>query len=398
MPSSSGSVGRLARRRRLLRVPAARLVRSVVSQPSTVVVAAVVVVPPLSPSPPPHAASASDEHGATSTQRRSRVTAASARRTSARASSSLYAVPGSGVAASSVVGRVERATGSAPRRRARAASRRRSARRRRRRAGTTSAAGPSPSGTCSRRRRGTSSSRISSSRLERRRVAVVVRRQPVELGERRARAGRCAPSRRARAARRPGRTDAPTRSSSLAKIACSRCSPSLARQRSPPCSRHGKLEPPVPAARRLEEVAADRAHRAQLRRGREAAGLAQRVRDSRVGLELRQRRAGADRACPSTPRGHDPAQSTSVSAATMPVAQQRDELGAAGERDARRSRARDRLLDATQAAGAPTAPSPVALARLAQRAQHLLARDRQRADVGAGRVADRVRDRGGASG
>src|SRR2546423_35498 len=36
----------------------------------------------------------------------------------------------------------------------------------------------------------------------------------------------------------------------------------------------GNLEPPVPAARRLEEVAADRAHRAELGRRGEPAGLA----------------------------------------------------------------------------------------------------------------------------
>src|ERR671916_3015352 len=40
-------------------------------------------------------------------------------------------------------------------------------------------------------------------------------------------------------------------------------------------------------------------------------------------------------------------------------------------------------------------PPPLALARLAERPQHLLAVDRERAHVGAGRVADRVRDRGG---
>src|SRR5581483_1641552 len=54
------------------------------------------------------------------------------------------------------------------------------------------------------------------------------------------------------------------------------------------------LEPPVPAARRLQEVAADRAHVPQLRRRGEAAGLAQRLRDLRVDLELGERRAGAD--------------------------------------------------------------------------------------------------------
>src|SRR3989442_10512821 len=54
------------------------------------------------------------------------------------------------------------------------------------------------------------------------------------------------------------------------------------------------LQSPVPAAGRLQQVAADRAHVAELRRRGEPARLAQRVRDLRVGLELRERRARAD--------------------------------------------------------------------------------------------------------
>src|SRR5690242_21552413 len=56
----------------------------------------------------------------------------------------------------------------------------------------------------------------------------------------------------------------------------------------------GKLEPPVPAAGRLQQVPAQRAHRPQLRRSRKRAGLAQDLRDLGIGLELRQRRARSD--------------------------------------------------------------------------------------------------------
>src|SRR5262249_3229205 len=54
-------------------------------------------------------------------------------------------------------------------------------------------------------------------------------------------------------------------------------------------------EPPVPAARRREQVAPERAHVPELRRGREPARLAERVRDLRIDLELCERRARADR-------------------------------------------------------------------------------------------------------
>src|SRR4051794_36370616 len=52
-----------------------------------------------------------------------------------------------------------------------------------------------------------------------------------------------------------------------------------------------EVEPPVPAPRRLEEIAADRAHRAQLRRRGEPTRLTQRLRDLWVDFELRERRA-----------------------------------------------------------------------------------------------------------
>src|SRR3954468_22718556 len=66
------------------------------------------------------------------------------------------------------------------------------------------------------------------------------------------------------------------------------------------------LEPPVPAARRLQQIAADRSHIAQLWRRREAAGFAQRVRDLRIDLKLGQGRAGADDAVIHTARDDPP--------------------------------------------------------------------------------------------
>src|SRR6187397_2672481 len=67
-----------------------------------------------------------------------------------------------------------------------------------------------------------------------------------------------------------------------------------------------ELEAPVPAARRLEEVAGDRAHVPELRARGEAAGFTQRVRDLRIGLELAERRPGSDLR-PVDPARHDPA-------------------------------------------------------------------------------------------
>src|SRR5204863_10166481 len=53
-------------------------------------------------------------------------------------------------------------------------------------------------------------------------------------------------------------------------------------------------EPPVPATRGLEKVPAERAHRAELRRRRERARLAQHLGDLGIHLELGERRCGAD--------------------------------------------------------------------------------------------------------
>src|SRR5439155_2647189 len=62
------------------------------------------------------------------------------------------------------------------------------------------------------------------------------------------------------------------------------------------------VEPPVPAASRLEEVATERAHVAKLWRGREPARLPQRIGDRRLHLKLRERRAGTDHAVLHTAR------------------------------------------------------------------------------------------------
>src|SRR6266550_7508456 len=65
-----------------------------------------------------------------------------------------------------------------------------------------------------------------------------------------------------------------------------------------------EAKPPIPAARRLQEVAADRPHRAQLRRRRLRARLPQHLRDLRIGLELCQCRSRADTG-PADPARHD---------------------------------------------------------------------------------------------
>ena len=95
----------------------------------------------------------------------------------------------------------------------------------------------------------------------------------------------------------------------------------------------GKVEAPVPAPRRLQQVAADRAHVAELGRGGEPARLAERRRDLRVDLELGERRAGADRATRDPARQHarDVDEPVGRDEAFL---QERDELGAARERAA----------------------------------------------------------------
>ncbi len=120
---------------------------------------------------------------------------------------------------------------------------------------------------------------------------------------------------------------------SLAKIACSRCSPSRAWQRSPPCRRHGyfsrqyqqrvdwsRLPPTELMLRSCGEAASRHASRS-------AAGIV------RIHLELGQRRAGADAAAVDAARD-DPAHVDERVAVQDPVAQQRHHLRAAVHRDA----------------------------------------------------------------
>ena len=93
----------------------------------------------------------------------------------------------------------------------------------------------------------------------------------------------------------------------------------------------GKLEPPVPASGRLQQVSAQRAHRAQLRRRSERARFAQDLRDLRIDFELGQGRTRSD------PRSLDLARDDvpeldQLFGAHDPVAEQRHELRSARER------------------------------------------------------------------
>src|SRR6185437_3696027 len=107
-----------------------------------------------------------------------------------------------------------------------------------------------------------------------------------------------------------------------------------------------ELQPPVPAARRLEQIAPDRPHRAQLRRGRERTGLAECLRDLVVGLELCERRSGTDPATAlAHPARYDSAQLDQRLGLDDPVAQERDEIGTAGERDRAVSELGGRAVD-----------------------------------------------------
>src|SRR5207248_10748074 len=89
----------------------------------------------------------------------------------------------------------------------------------------------------------------------------------------------------------------------------------------------GVLEPPVPAARRLQEVPADRAHVPQLWRRREPARLAERLGSRERRLELSERRPGADRVAVDT-AGHDTADVDEPVGLEDPVTEQRYHLGA----------------------------------------------------------------------
>ena len=183
---------------------------------------------------------------------------------------------------------------------------------------------------------------------------------------------------------------------SFAKKACSRCCPpgrGRCRRRAAgrgSCSRQyqqrvawSRLPPIVPMFRSCGDAARRHASRS-------ASG------DLGRRLQLGQRRAGADRP-PGDPARHGRAHVDERLGLDDPVAQQRHELGAARE-CACRPPARRPRPPTTQAAPAATRSFSRSRLGLAQRAQDLLARDRQRGDVGAGGVADRVRDRGRRSG
>ena len=200
--------------------------------------------------------------------------------------------PGRGVAASRAAGESSsQGTGAAPESAIR--SRRRRGPQRPRRGRTPTASGPSPSG-----RRSIDLGHVELedqlAGLERRRRAVVVGRQPVELGEAELAAVGAdrAPRASSAAAGSEGCADAQR---SFPKNACSRCCPPW-RGSGAAVQIARELEAPVPAARRLEQVAADRAHVAELRRGGEPACLPERRRNLRIGFELGERRPGADRA------------------------------------------------------------------------------------------------------
>ena len=219
-------------------------------------------------------------------------------RSSSRASHGIGATPG------------EREPDAAPEARGRDADERR----------TPNACGPSPSGRRSPPAAGTSSSTISSSGS-----SVVASRSSsvgsaVELGERKL--APVGPDRRAereqrrrRVGRVRGRAEVVREDRVLAVLALARVAAVAAVEPA------RELQPPVPAARRLEQVAADRAHVAELRRGGEAARLPQRVGDLRVALELGERRSGADASVPRTPRGTTSAHVDERLGPNEPVAQ-----------------------------------------------------------------------------
>jgi len=91
------------------------------------------------------------------------------------------------------------------------------------------------------------------------------------------------------------------------------------------------LQPPVPAAGRLEKVPADAPHVAQLGRRGEPASLPQRLWDLRIDLELGERGGRAD------PRAVDATRDQLANVDELvgldePGAHERHELGAADER------------------------------------------------------------------
>jgi hypothetical protein len=109
-----------------------------------------------------------------------------------------------------------------------------------------------------------------------------------------------------------------------------------------------EVKSPVPAAGRLPEVAAERAHVPELGRGGQAAGFAQGVGDRGRRLQLGERRAGADPSSFDSAREERPDVDELVGADEL-VADERDEIRAAGERARAVPEARGRVLEARRA-------------------------------------------------
>src|SRR4051794_25308518 len=170
---------------------------------------------------------------------------------------------------------------------------------------------------------------------------------------------------------------------SLARIACSRCSPSRAWQRSPPCSRHGyfsrqyqqrvacsRLPPSDPMLRSCGDAASRHASRS-------ASGICGSTSSSASVVP-------APMTPSDTPRGTRRRTSTSFSPERIPSRTSGTTSVPPWTKIPPSSSA---TLDGC------VSSTPLLLLRRLQRAQHLFAGDRQLVHVGARRVADRVRDR-----
>jgi hypothetical protein len=90
------------------------------------------------------------------------------------------------------------------------------------------------------------------------------------------------------------------------------------------------LQAPVPAAGRLEEIAADRAHVAELGGGCEPARLAKRLGNPRFVLELGECRTGADAVAADAARD-DPPDVDEPVGVEDPVPQERYDFGPTGK-------------------------------------------------------------------
>src|SRR5207247_9096903 len=179
---------------------------------------------------------------------------------------------------------------------------------------------------------------------------------------------------------------------SLPKIACSRCAPSFAKQRSPPCSQQSKpsrqyqqrvacrrLPPTVPIERSCGEAACAHASRSPC--------------GTRASTSSSANVVPAPMRVPEIPRGTASRSSTSVSACTRPSRR-------SGTSSVPPARAREPLPSAPAASSALDGRSSstlflLACLGLAQSPQHLFAGNRQRADLRSGRIVDGIDDCGG---